>query len=132
MRNYKSKTRKLYKRGGTVTPDTWDLEKGPKNITHISYVKKLPPDYIKQQQKDIIKSMKPINTKEIENFFRQGPPEQREQKDMAHEDIESYLHEFNKPMDQFGRGKKHKSHKRVTRKNKSRKTKSIKKHRKKY
>jgi hypothetical protein len=106
------------KKGGNKDTVSWDIEKGPKSdINKSEYMKILPPDYIKQQEKDMKRALSPISQNKIEQIFSQGPPELREKKDMMMEDIDSYAHELNNPMDKFGTEKGGKKMK--TRKNKS-------------
>lgn len=108
---------KKNKKGGENTSE-WDIEKGPQSdIIKNEYIRRLPPDYVKQQQKDMKRALSPIPQEKIEEYFIQGPPETREQKSMMIEDIESYANELDKPMEKFGKGGK----KRRTYKNKSKK-----------
>jgi hypothetical protein len=104
--NKKLMKSKKNKKGGQNTNE-WDIEKGSKNdMINSSYIKRIPPDYIKQQEKDMKRALSPISQEKMEEYFAQGPPELREQKGMMIEDIESYANEIDKPMEKFGKGGK--------------------------
>lgn len=107
IKNNKLVKSKKNKKGGKNT-DEWDIEKGPKEdiIKNNMYMKTIPPDYIKQQEKDMKRALSPIDKEKMEKYFAQGPPEIREQKSMMIEDIESYANELDKPMEKFGKGGK--------------------------
>jgi hypothetical protein len=95
----RSNKKKTFKKGGN-----WDIEKGPKSdIEKNNYMKRVPPDFVKQQEKDIKRALSPITKEKAETFFAQGPPELREQKGMMDEDIESYANELAQPMERFGK-----------------------------
>uniref|UniRef100_A0A6C0IR83 Uncharacterized protein n=1 Tax=viral metagenome TaxID=1070528 RepID=A0A6C0IR83_9ZZZZ len=106
----KKRNKTISKKGG----NNWDIEKGPKSdIEKNEYIKRIPPDYIKQQEKDIKRALSPISQEKVELVFAQGPPELREQNGMMNEDIESYANELAQPMETFGKGgKRRKTHKR--------------------
>lgn len=101
------------KKGGNNDTISWDIEKGSKaDLTKNEYIRNIPPDYVKQQEKDMRRALSPISQNKIEQVFAQGPPELREQKSMMFEDIESYANELDRPMDKFGKGgKKRKTYK---------------------
>jgi hypothetical protein len=103
----KSKINKYNKGGNKPTTESWDIEKGPKtDLIKKEYMRRLPPDYVKQQEKDMKRALSPINQDKIEQIFSQGPPEIRENKEMMIEDIASYANELDQPMEKFGKGGK--------------------------
>ena len=100
--------------------DSWDIEKG--TVKAVSPYK-IPVDTVKQMAAEIERSGRPLTRKQLDDFFKAGPPEQREMKGMADADIESYVAAVNEPVSFFkargtrrtnkGRHRRHKkTHKR--------------------
>ena len=100
--------------------DSWDIEKG--TVKEVSPYK-IPVDTVKQMAAEIERSGRPLTRKQLDDFFKAGPPEQREMKGMADADIESYVAAVNEPVSFFkargtkrankGRHRRHKkTHKR--------------------
>lgn len=106
----------------------WDIEKG--KIHKISPMKRIPPDHVSQKKKDMMRALRPVSPKKAAAVFNQLPPEKREHKEMANEDLESYVHELNKPMPSFlrkGGRKSRRNHKKSQHRRKSRKSTTAKK-----
>lgn len=78
--------------------DSWDIEKG--TVKAVSPYK-IPADTVKQMAAEIERSGRPLTRKQLDDFFKAGPPEQREMKGMADADIESYVAAVNEPVSFF-------------------------------
>ena len=99
---------------------SWDIEKG--TVVIVEPMKRIPVDSISALERDIVRSIMPINKIQAAKYFDYGNPLERENKGMLNEDLESYIREVN-DMNKFnlGRGtKRHRKrhHKRTKRRNK--------------
>lgn len=107
--------------------DSWDIEKG--TVKAVSPYK-IPVDTVKQMAAEIERSGRPLTRKQLDDFFKAGPPEQREMKGMADADIESYVAAVNEPVSFFkARGTKHTNKRRRTNKGRHRRHKKTHKRR---
>ena len=103
----KSKTRRnsrryKNKRGGVLTTDLDKLERGPTPEDVTPY--NIPADPLRGEKADRqyikeILSLKRLPTPEVAKFFSKLPPEERERSEMANEELNQIVGEYDKKMD---------------------------------
>lgn len=110
---------------------SWDIEKG--TIVIVEPMKRTPVDSISALERDIVRSIMPINKVQAAKYFDYGNPLERENKGMLNEDLESYIREVN-DMNKFnlGRGtrRRTKRYNKRTKKHNKRSKKHNKRHKK--